>query len=135
MYAVGSSVLIVEENLDVRHLLAEALTNEGGFLVRTAGTISEAQVLMTECGESFAVAVLDISLRYDESFSFCASLRRQGFRLPVILLSGAHSGDDVVRGFKAGADDYLLKPFGIAELLACIAAQLRQVGSKSAASN
>ena len=119
----------------MRRLLVEALTNEGGFLVQTARTVGEAQVLMAERGESFAVAVLDMSLRDDESLSFCASLRRQGFRLPVILLNGRHHGDDVVRGFKAGADDYLLKPFGVAELLACIAAQLRHAGPGSAASN
>ena len=127
--------MIIEENPDVRRLLVEALTSEGGFLVQTAGTVSEAQALMAEHGESFAVAVLDMSLRDDESLSFCASLRRQGFRLPVILLNGRHQGDDVIRGFKAGADDYLLKPFGIAELLASIAAQLRHARPGNSASN
>lgn len=135
MCVLGSSVLIIEENPDVRHLLVEALTNEGGFLVQTARTIPEAQALMADHGESFAVALLDISVRDDESLSFCASLRRQGFRLPVILLNGQHHGDDVIRGFKAGADDYLLKPFGIAELLACIATQLRHARPGSTASN
>lgn len=119
----------------MRHLLVEALTNEGGFLVQTARTINEAQVLMADHGESFAVALLDISLRDGESLGFCASLRRQGFRLPVILLNGQHHGDDVIRGFKAGADDYLLKPFGVAELLACIDTQLRRARPGGVASN
>ena len=61
----------------------------------------------------------------------CASLRRQGFHLPVILLSGLGGEDDIVGGFEAGADDYLIKPFGMAELLARLAAQLRRAAPQA----
>ena len=50
------SVLIVEDDDDVRDLLVEAIAIEGGFLVRTAATIGQARALMAECGESFAIA-------------------------------------------------------------------------------
>ncbi len=81
---------------------------------------------MAECGDSFAAVVLDVGLPDGDGRDLCASLRRQGFHLPVVLLSGRDSEDDIVCGFEAGADDYLVKPFGVAELLARIAAQLRR---------
>ncbi len=133
MQVVRLSVLIVEDDDDVRDLLVEAIATEGGFLVRTAATISQARALMAECGESFAIAVLDISLPDGDGCAFCASLRRQGFQLPVILLSGLGHEDDIARGFKTGADDCLAKPFGIAELLASIDAQLHQAELRAVA--
>ena len=117
-------ILLLEDNADVRDLLIEAFSDDA-FTVRAAATIGEAQTLMAEHGESFVAAVLDVSLPDGDGRQFCAELRRQGFHLPVILLSGLGGEDDVVRGFEAGADDYLAKPFSIAELLARIRSQLR----------
>ena len=133
MQVVSLSVLVVEDDDDVRDLLVEAIAIEGGFLVRAAATIGQARALMAECGESFALAVLDASLPDGDGCAFCASLRRQGFQLPVILLSGLGHEDDIARGFKTGADDYLVKPFGIAELLTRINAQLEQAGPRTMA--
>ena len=124
-------ILIVEDDADVRSLLFEALTDLGGFLVYTVGTIGAAQALIAGCGESFAAAVLDIGLPDGDGRDLCASLRRQGFHLPVILLSGRGGEDDIVGGFEAGADDYLVKPFGMAELMARIAAQLRRAAPQA----
>ena len=84
---------------------------------------------MAEHGASFAAAVLDVRLPDGDGSQFCAELRRQGFRWPVILLSGLGSEDDAVRGLDAGADDYLAKPFSIAELVARMAAKLRHAAS------
>ena len=133
MLAVGSSILVVEGDADVRDLLVEVLTSEGGFLVRTAGTVSEARTLMAERGGGFAIAVLDVGLPDGDGRKFCASLRRQGFRLPVILLSGLGEEGDVGCGLETGADDYLAKPFGVAELLARVATQLRRAAPRAAA--
>ena len=121
-----SPILVVENDADVRSLLFEVLTEVGGFLVYTVETAGAAQALMEGCGDSFAAVVLDIGLPDGDGRDFCASLRRQGFHLPVILLSGLGGEDDIVTGFEAGADDYLVKPFGVAELLARLAAQLRR---------
>ncbi len=129
--AVQSPILLLENNADVRNLLVEALTDNGAFTVHAAKTISEAQALMAEHGESLAAAVLDVSLPDGDGRQFCASLRRQGFHLPVILLSGLSDEDDVVRGLEAGADDYLAKPFSIAELLARIAAKLQHAAPRA----
>ena len=124
-------LLVVEDDADVRSLLFEALTDLGGFLVYTVGTIGAAQALVAACGGSFAAAVLDIGLPDGDGRDLCASLRRQGFHLPVILLSGWGGEDDIVGGFEAGADDYLIKPFEVTELLARIAAQLRRTAPQA----
>ncbi len=124
-------ILLVEDDADVRSLLVEALTDTGAFTVHAAETLSEAQVLMVEHGDSLAVAILDVTLPDGDGRHFCADLRRQGFHLPVILLSGLGGEDDVVRGLGAGADDYLIKPFSIAELLARIAAKLRHTAPRT----
>jgi DNA-binding response OmpR family regulator len=124
-------ILLLEDNADVRDLLVEALSDNGAFAVHAAETITEAQALVAEHGDSFAAAVLDVSLQDGDGRKFCADLRRQGFHLPVILLSGLSSEDDVVRGLEAGADDYLIKPFSIAELLARIAAKPRHTAPRT----
>ncbi len=129
--AVRSSILLFENDADLRNLLVEALTDDGGFIVRAAETIGEAQSLMVNYGESFAAAVLDVSLPDGDGRRFCTSLRRQGFHLPVILLSSLCSEDDIVRGLEAGADDYLVKPFSIAELLGRVAAKLRHAAPRA----
>ena len=130
---MGSSVLVVEGDAGVRDLLVEALTGEGGFLVHAAGTVGEAQALMAERGGSFAVAVLDVGLPDGDGRKLRASLRRQGFDPPVILLDSLGHGDGIARSLEAGADDCLVKPFGVAELLARVAAQLRRAPPRAAA--
>ena len=122
------TILVIEDDRDVRQLLVEALTDEGGFTVHAADSISAAQMVVDECGEHLSLVVLDVRLPDGDGRDFCASLRRQGFRSPVILITGLSDEDDVVRGLDAGGDDYLAKPFSIRELLARVTAQLRHVG-------
>ena len=129
--AVTLPILLVEDDADVRSLLVEALTDIGAFTVHAAETLSEAQALMVEHGDSLVVVVLDATLQDGDGRRFCADLRRQGFHLPVILLSGLGGEDDVVHGLEAGADDYLIKPFNIAELLARIAAKLQHTAPRT----
>ena len=124
-------ILLLEDNIDVRDLLVEVLSDNDAFAVHAATTIGEAQALVAARGASFAAAVLDISLLDGDGRRFCAELRRQGFHQPVILLSDLSSEDDVVLGLEAGADDYLVKPFSIAELLARVAAKLRHAAPRA----
>ena len=123
-------LLLLEDNADVRDLLVEALSDDA-FEVYAAATISAAQAPVAERGDSFAAAVLDVSLPDGDGRQLCAELRRQGFHWPVILLSGLSSEDDVACGLEAGADDYLVKPFSIAELLARITAKLRHAAPRA----
>ncbi len=121
------TVLVIEDDSDVRQLLIEALTDEGGFTVHAADSLSEARMVVDQCGGHLNLVVLDVGLPDGDGRDFCASLRQQGFRSPVILLTGLAHQYDVVRGLDAGADDYLAKPFSIRELLARVTAQLRHV--------
>ena len=119
------SILIVEDDMEVREMMVEALTREERYKTQVAGSISQAQALMSGHGQSFDVLLLDVGLPDGDGREFCASLRQQGFDRPILMLTGLGHEDDVVSGLEAGADDYLVKPFGIAELLARVAGQLR----------
>lgn len=121
------TILVIEDDNDVRQLLVEALTDEGGFTVHAASSIRGAQTVMTGCTEDVSLVVLDVRLPDGDGRDFCASLRRQGFCSPVILVTGLAQEDDVVRGLDAGENDHLAKPFSIRELLARVTAQLHHV--------
>lgn len=78
-----------------------------------------------ETGARFDAIILDVSLPDGDGRDFCADLRRKGKRIPIIILTGSDDETDVVRGLDAGANDYVAKPFRIAELLARLRAQMR----------
>ena len=123
----GASILVVEDDACARQVLVETLTNEGGYIVCSAGTIGAALALMGGCAENYDLLVLGISLPDGDGHTFCTSLRLEGFTLPVMLLSDLSHENDVVRGFEAGADDYLVKSVNACELLARVRSQLRHV--------
>ncbi|MEI8096247.1 MAG: response regulator transcription factor [Spirochaetales bacterium] len=75
---------------------------------------------------AFDLILLDIMLPDTDGFVLCQQLRAKNIRIPVLMLTARSAVDDRVRGLKAGADDYLGKPFSMAELLARIEAQLRR---------
>ncbi len=127
---MSSSILIIDDNQDVRDVLMEALTEEGGYTTHTAKDLGAARVLMAKLGESLNLVLLDVQLPDGNGISFCASLRRQGNDLPIIVLSGYASETDVERAFAAGASDYLIKPTPISILLARVSLQLRHGCSK-----
>ena len=120
-----SSILLVEDDAVIQEILVDALTMDGGFEVQAAGSIGQAQALMAQDSRSFDIILLDASLPDGDGRMFCAGLRQQGCQTPILLLSGLSGEDDIVGGFEAGVDDYLLKPFSSRELLARIAVQLR----------
>jgi len=120
-----SSVLIVE---DEKHL-ADGLRynlNAEGYTVETVGTAEEALPLLTSDGKSYDVVVLDVMLPGMDGFSLAYKLRSQGRFVPILMLTARGSAEDVLRGFEAGADDYLPKPFDLSVLLARINALLRR---------
>ena len=122
------SILIVEDDTEICEMMVEALTREKRYKTQVAGSICQAQVLISEHGKGFEFLLLDVGLPDGDGREFCASLRRQGFDRPILMLTGLGHEDDVVSGLESGADDYLVKPFGIAELLARVAGQLRHTG-------
>ena len=90
-----------------------------------AGSIGEAETKVTARDSRFDAVILDVGLPDGDGRDLCASLRRQGMRMPIIILTGSDDEADVVRGLDSGANDYISKPFRLAELLARLRAQLR----------
>ncbi len=118
-------ILIVDDDATLREALLGQLQVDGEFAVAEAATISAAEAMMTGKDSRFDAIILDVSLPDGDGRDLCASLRRQGLRMPIIMLTGSDDEADVVRGLDAGANDYIAKPFRLAELLARLRAQLR----------
>ena len=119
------SVLIVE---DEKHL-ADGLRynlNAEGYEVDTAGTAEEALALLVNGRTRYDVIVLDVMLPGMDGFALASKLRAQGEYVPILMLTARGQAEDVLRGFEAGADDYLPKPFELTVLLARINALLRR---------
>ena len=90
-----------------------------------AETAADAAAKLDDGDARYDAILLDIGLPDGDGREFCAKLRRDGKRMPVIMLTGADAEQDVVRGLDAGANDYVAKPFRAGELLARVRAQLR----------
>ncbi|GBR11082.1 MULTISPECIES: response regulator transcription factor [Asaia] len=118
-------VLIVDDDDTLRQLLVEQLKLEGEFEPIQAASVAEAKEKLGVTDVRVDAILLDVTLPDGDGRDFCAELRRQGIRMPIIILTGSDDEADVVRGLDAGANDYVAKPFRIAELLARLRAQLR----------
>ena len=119
------SVLVVE---DEKHLAAGLRYNlkAEGYEVETVSTAEEALELLNDGRKGFDILVLDVMLPGMDGFSLASHLRAQGQFVPILMLTARGQAQDVLRGFGAGADDYLPKPFDLAVLLARINALLRR---------
>ena len=118
-------ILVVDDDEALRQTLAEQLAHEGEFLPTAAGTLAEAQARLQDEAARFDAIVLDVGLPDGDGRELCARLRREGVRVPILLLTGADGEQDVVRGLDSGANDYIAKPFRVSELMARLRAQLR----------
>jgi two-component system copper resistance phosphate regulon response regulator CusR len=108
-------LLLVEDELDIQRFLKTSLT-EAGYQVETApdGKTAERAAIDGQ----FDVLIVDLGLPDQDGISLILKLRQLGVRAPVLILSARRSVDDRVRGLEQGGDDYLTKPFALAELLA-----------------
>jgi DNA-binding response OmpR family regulator len=118
-------ILIIEDDDEFREVLTEQLAAAGGYQITAAATLKEATQLLDLDYARFDVIILDISLPDGDGCDFCAQLRRNGCKIPIIILTGASFEADIVRGLEAGAGDYVVKPFRSNELIARIQSQLR----------
>jgi DNA-binding response OmpR family regulator len=123
-------VLVVDDDASVRQALERALRLEG-FAVSTAAGGQEALQQVAE--RPPAVIVLDVTMPDMDGIAVVRRLRADGLDLPVCILSARDEVEDRVAGLQAGADDYLVKPFALAELTARLAALLRRRGVSSGA--
>jgi two-component system, OmpR family, copper resistance phosphate regulon response regulator CusR len=116
-------ILIVEDEPKVAGALKEGLESEG-YDVTVARTGEEGYFYASSQG--FELIILDIMLPGQDGIEILQTLRRQGARIPVLLLTAKDAVEDRVLGLDAGADDYLVKPFAFPELGARIRALLRR---------
>src|SRR5689334_838899 len=118
-------VLVVEDDAPLRQVLVDQLKTAGNIEPVEAATLAEAAERLADPDARFDAILLDITLPDGDGCAFCALIRRQGHRMPVIMLTGASAEEDVVRGLDAGANDYIVKPFRAGELIARLQAQFR----------
>ena len=116
-------VLIVEDDPRVRSSVERAL-KANGYAVETAEGGATGLAAVVRIAPD--AVVLDVNLPDINGFEICRELRRRGDRTPILMLTARDSVSDRVEGLDAGADDYLVKPFALAELLARLRAIVRR---------
>jgi two-component system OmpR family response regulator len=120
---------LCEDDADLRSVLTRALRAEG-FEVRATITGHEAVAAFTHAPPD--LLVLDIGLPDADGRDVCQALRAHGVRAPVVFLTARDALPDRLSGFHAGGDDYLTKPFALAELVVRVRALLRRAGCADA---
>ncbi len=116
-------LLIVEDDKDTSAYLKKALS-EAGHAVDVANSGRDG--LLLAAGETYDVMVLDRMLPQVDGLTILRTIRASGVKTPVLLLTALGGIDDRVEGLEAGSDDYLIKPFALAELMARVNALARR---------
>jgi two-component system alkaline phosphatase synthesis response regulator PhoP len=123
-----SRILVVEDNANLAYGLATSLGLEGHEVVLAE---DGAAGLRAAREQSPDLVILDLMLPGMDGYRVLAALREGGETAPVLILTARGAEADKVQGFRLGADDYVTKPFGLAELLARVGALLRRAGQGS----
>jgi len=122
--STARKILIVDDEDDLRESLREQLELHDEFDITTGDAAS---VCIEHCkAEHWDLVILDVGLPDMDGREVCKLVRKNGFKSPIIMLTGNDSDADMILGLDAGANDYVTKPFKFAVLLARIRAQLRQ---------
>ena len=122
--STARKVLLVDDDDDLRTSLKDQLVLHDEFEVSEAGTATKG--MEAAKSGSFDLVVFDVGLPDMDGREAVKQLRKSGFKTPIVMLTGNTSDADQILGLDAGANDYVLKPFKFAVLLARIRAQLRQ---------
>lgn len=118
-------LLIVEDNIELSGLLAKGLS-AAGYEADVVNTASEARDAVSSI--SYAAMILDLGLPDSDGLSVLREMRHRSDPLPVLVLTARGGVNDRVSGLRSGADDYLVKPFALEELVARLEAILRRPG-------
>jgi two-component system, OmpR family, response regulator len=124
-------LLLVEDDTETREFVARGF-EEWGWSVERAATASDGLYLGTTM--RFDAAIVDRMTPGLDGLSMLKALRAAGNNMPVVILSALGDVDERVRGLKAGADDYLVKPFAFSELLARLEAAMRRADPRALSS-
>jgi DNA-binding response OmpR family regulator len=123
------SILVVDDESDLREMLTRSFTREGHVVTSVA---DGASAIERACTEHFDIILLDIALGPGpDGYEVCRTLRAKRNMVPIIMLTALDSEADAVLGLEAGGDDYVTKPFGLAELRSRIRAVLRRAGARA----
>jgi two-component system response regulator MprA len=123
--AEQARILVVDDEPAVQSALARALALER---YHVAQAMDGHEALQRLLGAGFEAVILDVSMPRVDGLEVCRRMRAGGDRTPVLMLTARGELDDRVAGLDAGADDYLVKPFALRELLARVRALLRRTG-------
>src|SRR5277367_284514 len=121
-------IQVVEDDAKIASFVVNGL-KQSGFAVDRCADGEEAHILAATT--SYDAAVLDIMLPKLDGLSLLRLLRKEGIKIPVIILSAKAAVDDRIKGLQAGGDDYLTKPFAFSELLARVQALIRRATDAS----
>ena len=127
-------VLIIEDDPKIAGFIADGLRQDGHAVVRVADGATGLSRAVDSAAD-FDVVVLDLLLPKLDGFGVLAGMRGRGIHTPVLMLSALDSVDDRVRGLRAGADDYLVKPFAVDELSARLLALVRRVNTNTSSAD
>lgn len=129
---MAQKILVIEDEPTLSRLLSYNLSQDG---YDTKVIDHGGDGLQEALQQSYDLLILDIMLPGMSGFEVLSKLRQKGNQTPVIILTARNAEDEVVQGLKYGADDYITKPFGVAELLARVSAVLRRTQSDEAAAD
>ena len=125
------NICVVEDDKGIADFLKKGL-KEAGFAVDHAPSGEEGYDLL--CARQYDAAIVDIMLPGIDGLTVIENLRNQGNQTPILILSAKRDVDDRVSGFRSGGDDYLIKPFSFAELMARVQALIRRATRTPSAS-
>lgn len=116
-------ILVVEDELAIQRGLCDVLAYRG---YAPTGVANGEDGLREGLAGGFDLVLLDVMLPGRSGFDVCTALRSHDPRLPILMLTARGAEEDVLRGFRCGSDDYVTKPFSVAELMARVEALLRR---------
>jgi len=122
--STARKILIVDDDEDLRESLKDQLALHDEFDVVTAATAGKGVEAVK--AEHLDLVLMDVGLPDMDGREACKLLRKNGYKLPIVMLTGNDSDADMILGLDSGANDYITKPFKFAVLLARIRAQLHQ---------
>lgn len=113
-------ILIVTADNDLRTALTERLSVKRNFFPHMVSNIADAETALADRDRRIDAVILDFDDPKLDGLAFLSEIHRQGEKMPMIVVSTSPDEKDVVRGLKSGADDYIVKPVRMDELLGCV---------------
>lgn len=120
-------ILIADDDPDIRRVLEASLEGVADATYEVTFARDGLEAVRRFREEPFDLVILDVIMPYIDGFTACRTIRQES-DVPIIILTCRDGPDDVVQGFRLGADDYVVKPFRIGELTARVEAVLRRAG-------